>query len=41
MINLTSPRLIVKQLKANGRPSPAEILLVEFILPGKLNKIAS
>jgi hypothetical protein len=35
MINLTSPRLIIKDaLKTNGRPADNEILLVEFVLPG-------
>jgi len=42
MINLTSPRLIVKDaLKTSGRPLASEILLIEFIFPGAFNHMAS
>lgn len=42
MINLTAPRLIVKDsLKASGRVSASEIILLDFVFPGQLNRMST
>lgn len=41
MINLTSPRLLMKDPSGRRKPSSTDIILTEFIFPGPLNRVAS